>query len=548
MDPNPVATAIEPGQSPGGAFSHPAFAVVWTANTLALIGIAINDTASGWLMTSLNPDPFAVSMVQVAGSLPMFLFTLPAGALADIIDARRFLVANSVVIAALMTVFASVVYLGMATPVALLVTTFILSVAWALNAPAWLSIIPLLVPRSELDSATAANTIGYNLSRAVGPPLGGLAIAALGLSAPFWVFAAVNLAAAAGLLWWRAPHRSGETLPAERLTSAIRTGLRHAANNPHLRATLVRTVAVYPFASAYLAVLPVIARQRMSEGPEMYGILLCAISVGAIGGSFALNWLKRRLGPDRVVAVGTVGTAIALVLFGLAREPLVALCASVVAGGSWVVILATLYVSAQDALPDWVRGRGLAILLTVIFGATTFSSAVWGELAAVASIPMALFLAAAGAILAIPLTWRWKLQTAAGIDLTPSMHWPVLKFGWKVENDQGPVMVTVEYRVEAKNRSEFLIALDEVGRERKRDGAFAWRVFEDSAVQDRFVEAFLIESWLEYLHLRERVTKADRMIEDRVLGLLTEPRRVERLVAPERPRRARPWSSAGAGT
>jgi MFS family permease len=535
MDPDTSATANE-RPSRWGAFAHAPFAVIWTVSTIGLIGIAMNDTASGWLMTSLSADPFSVSLVLVATSLPMFLFTLPAGALADIIDARRFLIINLIAITALMTAFASLVFLNLATPVSLLVTTFVLSGAWALNAPAWLSIIPLLVPKQELDGAIAANSIGYNISRAVGPALGGLVIAAFGLSAPFWIFAAANLVAIAGLLWWREPRKSAESLPAERLTSAVRTGLRHAANNPHLRATLVRTVAIYPFASAYSALLPLIARHQMVQGPALYGILLCAISIGAIGGAFALKSLKHRLGPDRVVAVGTIGTAIALVLFGLAREPVVALCASVIAGASWIIVLATLYVSAQDALPDWVRGRGLAIFLTVIFGATTFSSAVWGELAALAGLPAAQFTAAIGAILAIPLTWRWKLQTGAAVDMTPSRHWQARPSGAEIGNEQGPVLVTVEYRIDAKNRSEFLDALEEIGHERKRDGAFAWRVFEDAANHDRFVEAFLIDSWLELKHLRERVTVADRMIEDHVHDLLIQAPHVEFLVAPERRR------------
>ncbi len=548
MDLDAPATANERRPSRWGVFAHAPFAVIWSVSTIGLIGIAMNDTASGWLMTSLSADPFSVSLVQVATSLPMFLFTLPAGALADIIDARRFLIINSIAIAALMTAFASLVFLNLATPVSLLVTTFVLSGAWALNAPAWLSIIPLLVPNQELDGAIAANSIGYNVSRAVGPALGGLAIAVLGLSAPFWIFAAANLVAIAGLLWWREPRRSAESLPAERLTSAVRTGLRHAANNPHLRATLVRTVAIYPFASAYLALLPLIARRQMVQGPALYGVLLCAISIGAIGGAFALTPLKHRLGPDRVVAVGTIGTALALVLFGLAREPAIALCASVIAGASWIVVLATLYVSAQDALPDWVRGRGLAIFLTVIFGATTFSSAIWGELAALAGLPAAQFAAAAGAILAVPLTWRWKLQTGAAVDMTPSKHWRVRPSGLEIGNEQGPVLVTVEYRIDAKNRSEFLDTLEEIGHERKRDGAFAWRVFEDTANPDRFVEAFLIDSWLELKHLRERVTVADRMIEDHVHDLLTQVPHVEFLVAPERRRGSRAQRAPRAGS
>jgi len=479
--------------------------------------------------------------------LPMFLFTLPAGALADIIDARRLLIFISLGIAVLMAAFALLVSLKLATPVALLATTFVLSAGWALNAPAWLSITPLLVPRPELDGAIAANSVGYNLSRVLGPALGGLIIARLGLSAPFWIFAAANLVAIAGLAWWRAPHKSGETLPAERLTSAIRVGLRHAANNAGLRATMVRTVAVYPFASAYLSLLPLIARHQMSRGPNFYGVLLCAIAIGAVAGSLPLQRLKLRLGPDRLVALGTVGTAVALVLYGLARDPTIAVIASLVAGAAWIIVLSTLYVSAQSALPDWVRGRGLAIFLTVIFGATTFASALWGEVATLAGVPAAQFAAAAGAIFAIPLTWRWRLQAGEGADLRPSMHWQVPKVAWKIDNDQGPVMVNVEYRVEAENRAEFLTISAELGRERKRDGAFAWRVFEDAAVQGRFVEAFLIESWLEYLYLRQRVTNADRMVEQHVHCLLSEPPRVERLVAPQVERKMRMRRLVGRG-
>jgi MFS family permease len=251
MDPKSSATSDAPAASPWGAFGHLPFTVIWIASTISLIGIAMYDTASGWLMTTLNADPLAVSSVQVATSLPMFLFTLPAGALADIIDARRFIIIVSAGIAALMATFATLVSLDLATPFSLLLTTFVLSGAWALNAPAWLSITPLLVPRSELDGAIAASSIGYNISRVVGPALGGLAIVGLGMAAPFWAFAAANLVAIAALAWWRSPRRSAESLPAERLTSAVRTGFRHAANNQHLRATLVRTVAIYPFASAY---------------------------------------------------------------------------------------------------------------------------------------------------------------------------------------------------------------------------------------------------------------------------------------------------------
>jgi predicted MFS family arabinose efflux permease len=537
-DVNTTAPAGGVASSPWGAFSQSAFTVIWTSSIVANIGVAMFDTGSGWLMTNLNATPMAVSMVQVVTTLPMFLFTLPAGALADIIDPRRLLIFVEIIVTILAAIFATVVSLQLATPTALLLTAFLLGVGGALTAPAWSAITPLLVPRDDLDNATAANSVGYNLSRAVGPALGGVVIAGFGIASPFWAFAAGNLVIIVGLLWWRPKRKCSQSLPAERLTSAVRTGLRYAANSRHLRATLMRALAFFPFASAYWALLPLLARQQMNNGPEVYGALLGAIGLGAIIGSLTLGWLKAAFGPDGLGAVGTLGTALALVLFGLAREPALAFCAAVVAGGSWTIVLATLYVSAQVALPDWVRGRGLAVFLTVYFGAMTAGSAIWGRIAGMEGVSMALLIAAAGAVVAVPLTWRWKLQTAAGLDLTPSMHWRAPVFKQVVENDRGPVLVTVEYRIDPKDRVAFLAAIEEMGYERKRDGAFAWGVFEDPADTGRFVETFLIESWLELRHLRERVTNADRMLEEEIRQLLASPPNVGFLVASDRPHRA----------
>ncbi|MGD0186086.1 MAG: MFS transporter [Roseiarcus sp.] len=521
-----------------GPFDSAAFTVILIASTIANVGIALFDTSSAWLMTSLNADPMAVSTVQIATTLPMFLLTLPAGALADIVDPRRLLIVVAIVMMMASAAFAALVSFGLATPAALLATTFVLGAGGALTAPVWLKITPLLVPMRELGAAVAANGAAYNLSRAVGPALGGLAIGALGIESPFWAFSASNLGLIAALLWWRSPRKCSESLPAERLTSAIRTGLRYAAHNRLLGATLIRAIAFFPFASAYWALLPLVARSQMNNGPEVYGALLGAIGLGAIASSFALNWLKARLGPDRLTVVGSLVSALALVLFAFAREPVIALIASLVAGASWIIVLACLFVSVQVALPDWVRGRGLAVFLTVYFGAMTAGSALWGEVASWQGLSIALLAAAGGALLAIPLAWRWKLQPAVELDLSPAMHWRTPVFAHPVEPDQGPVLVTVEYRIAKENCPAFLGAIDEMGRERKRDGAFAWGVFEDAAESGRFLETFLIESWLELKHLRERVTNADRMLEEEIRQLLAESPKVTFLTASARTRRS----------
>ena len=536
-DLNPSAAVAGPAPSRWGAFGSVAFTVIWIASVLSNVGTAMFDTASGWLITSLDANPMIVSLVQVAVSLPLFLFTLPAGALADVIDSRRLLIAVELAILAVSVIFAGLVSLGLATPALLLATTFLLGVGGALTSPAWGATIPLLVPKEDLDSATALNGVGFNLGRAAGPALGGLVIAAMGVAVPFWVFAASNAVIVASLIWWRKPRKAAESLPAERLVSAVRAGVRHAANNPYLGATLIRVLAFFPFASAYLALLPLLARDQISGGPQTYGILLGAVGVGAVGGALALRWLKDELGPDRLVATGSVGAAFALVLFGVAREPIAAVCACLLAGASWTMVLSKLYVSAQVALPDWARGRGLAVFLSFIFGATTVGSAVWGKLSAMQGLPVAYFVAAAGVILGIPLTWRWKLQTGVGLDLSPVAHWrePIVRR--TVENNQGPVLAVVEYRVEDKNRAEFLGAIDELGHARRRDGAYAWGLYEDVADAGRFIETFTINSWLELMHERERVTNADEMLKSRIHRLLAEEPHITLSVSSERPHR-----------
>ena len=197
-------------------------------------------------------------------------------------------------------------------------------------------------------------------------------------------------------------------------------------------------------------------------------------------------------------------------------------------------MLASLNVSAQLALPEWVRGRGLAVYMTVFFGALSVGSIIWGKVAAIAGLPITHFAAAAGALVAIPLTWQWKLQTGAGVDLTPSMHWPAPLTTHEVDHDRGPVLVTVEYRIDTKDRTAFLMALNQLARERRRDGAYAWGAFEDAAEEGRFVETFLVASWLEHLRQHERVTNADRILQEAVerFHMVGDPK-VTHLIAAE---------------
>jgi MFS family permease len=509
----PGTTDVEgPAWSP---FRYTIFTVLWVATVVSNTGSWMQSAAAGWLMTTLSPEPLNVALVQAATTLPMFLFSLPAGALADIVDRRRLLIVVQIAAVAIAALFAIFVWLEWITPNCLLTFLFLTGIATVLAMPPWQAVVPQLVPKKELRSAVALNGVGLNISRALGPALAGVAIGALGMAAPYWINALSTFAVVGALIWWRPPQSIAQSLPAERFVSAIRSGLRYALYNPDLRATLIRSAGFFPLASVYWALLPLLVRAQIAGGPETYGILLGAIGAGAVCGAFVLP-AAAKLGADRVMTGATVGTALALVLFAIAREPVTGLVACVFAGISWVAAIATLNVSAQFALPGWVRGRGMAMFATTQFAGLAVGSIVWGQAAQVIGLPAVHIIAAIALVAAVPLLRRWKLQTAADLDLAPSMHWPAPLLTHDIEPDRGPVLVTVEYVVAAVDRAAFLAAITKLAGERRRDGAFDWGIYEDAAHEGVFVETFCVDSWLDHMRQHQRVTNADRVLQDAV--------------------------------
>lgn len=491
--------------------------------------------AAAWLMTTLSTDPLLVSLVQVANSLPVLIFAFPAGALADVVDKRKFLIVGETAILLLSTLFAVLVWRALVGPLTLLWFVFIIGAAGALTTAPWQAVVPELVPKEDLAPAVAMNSLGVNVSRALGSALGGVLIAAFGIAAPFWANSISNAGVIGALLWWRTAPRPSRHLPAERLAAAMRTGFRYARHNPRLRATLIRATAFFTFASAYWALLPLVTRTRISGGPELYGLLLGVIGLGAIIGALALRRIRARFGADRTVALGSIVTALAIALFAVARTPVIALLASLIAGASWVGVLATLNLSAQMALPDWVRGRGLAIYVMVFYGAMTIGSALWGQLASWLGLVNTHWIAAAGMLLAVALTWRWKLHYQLAIDLAPSMHWPMPQALQLQDASDGPVMVTVEYQVEGEHRHAFMLALEQLSQERRRDGAYAWALYEDAERPGRMLETFYVESWAEHMRQHARVTKSDRALQERIRQLSREEPVVTHLITANLP-------------
>jgi MFS family permease len=527
------APAGAAGTSAWAPLRERSFLLIWSAAVLSNIGTWMHDVAAAWLMTSLAPAPLMVAMVQAAVSLPVFLFALPAGALADLVDRRRLLLLLQVAAGCLAAVLALVVATGLITPEILLLATFLLGTTTALGAPAWQAVTPDLVPRPLLTQAVALNGVGINIARAIGPALGGLIIASLGLAWPFLFNALSFLAVILALLWWRPPARPASVLPAERFVGAIRSGLRYARSSLPLRATLVRSAAFFLFASAFWALLPLVARGPLAGGPGLYGGLLASVGVGAVLAAAALPRLKAGLGADGMVMAGTGLLALAMVLLALVPVPAAAFPACLLAGLAWIAVLSSLNVSAQLALPAWVRSRGLAVNLAVFFGSMTAGSILWGFLAGIIGPLATLPVAAAGALAGLLATRPWHLLGDEVPDLSPSGHWPDPTLDQAAPTEHGPVLVTVEYRIDPADAPAFARTIADLGRSRRRDGAFFWRVFTDAADPWRQVEAFMLDSWLDHLRQHERVTVEDRQLQDRVRAFHrgVEPPLVRHLLA-----------------
>jgi MFS family permease len=494
---------------------------VWIATIVSNIGTWMHEVGAGWLMTSLSPSPSMVALVEAADSLPVMLLALPAGAIADIVDRRRLLIFVQVYFLIVIGALALLTALDMTTPWGLLAFTFAVGVGTAVTMPAWAAIVPELVPADELPSAIALNSIGINISRAIGPAIAGVLVASVGV----WPVFALNALSCVGilavLLRWRREHRKSP-LPAERFLSAIRVGLRFVTHTRTLQAVLIRGAAFFIFASATWSLFPLVVRRELGRGPEVYGLLLTCIGVGAVAGAVLLPRLREKISRSAMVACASALYALAALALAYLQNIGLLMVAMLATGVAWIAILAALQVSAQLTLPAWVRARGLAAFVVVFMGGMALGSILWGQVATWTGIPAALTTAAIGMVAAIGLTWRFRLVDGRAPDFTPSMDWAAPLVAEAPEPDSGPVLVTIEYRVDPARRAEFVAAMRDVREMRRRNGAFFWELFHDSAHPARFLETFMDESWLEHLRQHERASVADREVQRRANQFLVK--------------------------
>lgn len=498
--------------SPWSPLRQTVYRSVLIALIVSNIGTWMQNVGTAWLMTSLTPSPLLVALMQTATLLPVFFLGLPAGALADILDRRKLLLLAETWLLLVAALLGILTFTNHMSEWPLLALTFMMGLGSALDGPLWQAIVPDLVERQDLPAAVVLNATGYNVARALGPALGGLIVGALGPAAVFflnslsfvWVLVAIYR-------WRRTPTPSDA--PSEDMLSAIVSGIRYMRQAPALQAVLVRIGVFAVGASALWALLPVVTRQDLGLDATGYGIILGSLGLGAVSSAILQPRLKARLSVDQLTAGATLVFAGAVLALAYLRFVPLVMVGMMLGGIAWLSIMSSLTTAAMTATPAWVRSRALASYLLVFAGVMAVGSFVWGTVAENFSNGTALAIAAASLVVGLGVTRRWPLAAIQHLDFTPSMHWPAPEVVLNPAPGDGPVMVTVEYRVAAEQAGDFSRAMDAIRRFRYREGAIRWDFYRDLADPERYVESFIVSTWGEHLRQHNRVTVEDQAIE-----------------------------------
>ncbi|MEO8023113.1 MFS transporter [Polaromonas sp.] len=494
----------------------PVFRMLWGTWMAANICMWMNDVAAAWLMTSLTTSPIWVALVQSASTLPVFLLGLPSGALADILDRRRYFIITQFWVAAVALLLCLTIIMDVMTAPLLLALTFANGVGLAMRWPVFAAIVPELVPRAQLPAALALNGIAMNASRIIGPLVAGALIASAGSEYVFILNAVLSLIAGFVIMRWRREHVPSP-LGRERLISAMRVGVQFVRQSARLRAVLLRVALFFFHSTALLALLPLVARGLHNGGAGTFTLLLASMGSGAIFVvAFLLPRLRRTFSRDALVLGGMVLQSVATAVVAFAPNAYIAAPAMFFAGAAWITTANTLSVSAQLALPDWVRARGMSIFQMAIMGASALGAAVWGQIATVTSVPTSMLTAALTAIFSISVTQLLLRDRSIEEDLTPSRE-------FKVPSAEAPpltgqVRITIEYRIDPARAGEFRALMQESRRSRLRQGALAWELLRDISDPGRYIEQITDESWTEHLRRFDRVTAGDVALRDRKLA------------------------------
>ena len=510
----------------------PVFRGLWFAWLAANMTMWMNDVAAAWLMTTLTTSPVMVALVQTASTLPVFLLGLPSGAMADIVDRRRYFAATQLWVSLNALVLAGLSLAGALTAPLLLLLTFSNGIGLAMRWPVFAAIVPQVVPRDELPAALALNGIAMNLSRVIGPVLAGALLAAVSPAAVFVLNVLLAGVAFVLILRWRHEPRVS-ALPGERFVGAMRVGLNFAMQSPRLKMILLRVFLFFLQSTALMALLPLVARGLHGGGAGTFTVMLSCVGIGAIVAALYFPRWRQRFDRDQFVRYGTLLQALLSSLVVLVPEIWVALPAMMLLGAAWISVANSLAVAAQVALPDWVRARGMSLYQMALMGGAAAGSLLWGQVAERASVQAAVLTAAVFGAVVLLATRKLSVEGGANLDFSPAALGLVPEPAFEIGPEDGPVMVTLEYQIDPARAADFAAVMQRTRRARLRQGALSWGLFRDVTAPGRYIEYFVDENWVEHQRRLERFTAFDAGLREERLAfqLNSEPPVLRRYVA-----------------
>jgi MFS family permease len=510
---------------------NPVFLTIWLASITSNFGALIQDVGAAWMMTSISSSKDMVALVQASNTLPIMLFSLIAGAIADGFNRRRVLLfAQSflLVVSALLALFT---YGGFMTPWLLLTFTFLIGCGTALNSPSWQASVGDIVNRDDLPSAVSLNSVAFNITRSVGPAIGGIIVAIAGAAMAFAVNAVSYLAMIYALIRWK-PVYPENRLPRETLGHAIAAGLRYVSMSPKLMTVMFRGFYFGFAAMSILALLPIVVRENIQGGPLVYGGLLGAFGLGAIAGAISNNAIRAVLSSEVIVRCSFAGFSLAAAIVAVSSHAWQAFPALMIAGAGWVLSLSLFNTVVQLSTPRWVVGRALSLYQTATFGGMALGSWIWGLLAEDYSVSVALVISAIMLALGIAIGFRLPMPAFETLDLDPLNRFAEPHLQLDIKPRSGPIVIQIDYEIDENDIEDFLALMVERRRIRIRDGAQNWALMRDLENPDLWTETYHTPTWVEYVRHNTRRTKADAESSDRLNALhkgATRPR-VHRMI------------------
>ncbi|TPJ31160.1 MFS transporter [Mesorhizobium sp. B2-8-3] len=515
-------------------FRHGIFRAVWSASLVSNFGGLIQGVGAAWMMTTIATSPYQVALVQASTTLPIMLFALVAGAIADSFNRRKvMLVAQTfmLVVSALLTLFT---WQGWMTPWTLLAFTFLIDSGTALNSPSWQASVGDMVPRAKVPAAVALNSLGFNITRSVGPAIGGVIVAAAGAAAAFAANAVSYIGLIVVLARWK-PALPEQTLPRESLGAAMGAGLRYVAMSPNIAKVLVRGLAFGFSAGAVLALLPLVARDVVKGDALTYGIMLGAFGIGAVGGALISVRLRQLLSSEVMVRMAFCGFALCALNAAVSHNGWQTSVGLLIGGACWVIALSHFNVTVQMSTPRWVVGRVLSIYQTATFGGIALGSWIWGVVADAHGAETALIAAAVAMLAGSAIGFALPLPRQMVLNLDPLNRFKEPMLALDLKPRSGPIAIMIEYVIREDDVPEFLATMAERGRIRRRDGARNWTLARDLENPSVWIEHYHTPTWVEYIRHNRRATHADAVVGERIRALHSgeNPPRVRRMI--ERP-------------